>query len=261
MIFKEETIDILNVGYDMELFSICIITIIVNFFLEIGVNISIYKLFADLGYIFKNKRLKEIIDEEIKEENILSQLIYDITPLIPFYNLYITIIKELECCSCAEDNIDLFKDNFIIEKMTTEELEQYSKNKTGLNAIKLERNMHKKRKNNHPIIYSDGSSIWYNYDEDKLEESINLLDSIVIVEARGSVEKYSKDELIKMVYDSHIAMAEVVLNSYDESEDFINDYTKDGNIELSIDDFMNGEELLIEKNTNKYKGRSRVKRR
>ena len=71
----------------MTLFDICIIAIIINFFIRIKVNINVYKAFADKGYIFNKKLLKEIERMDLDDESLLNQIIYECAPIIPFYNL------------------------------------------------------------------------------------------------------------------------------------------------------------------------------
>jgi len=219
----------------MTLFDLCMISIILNFILKIKANINIYKAFANKGYLFNNKTLKETVRSELEQESMLTELMYELTPIIPFYNLLITAVEEMEYCTYTEDYIENFREFFIIEKMTEQEKEEYSKNKTGLHALLMRRKLNKKRKDTAVVACHGGNSIWFDYDYEKVEEG-NLLDSIVIIESRGEFEKKSEEELRQMVCNSHFTVASAILNTYDDPEKFLDKYEKQKNISLSLED-------------------------
>lgn len=208
------------------------LTTLVDFFLSKKVDVDVYKAFADYGYVFNKSRLIDIFEEEMRDENIFDRLLYILTPYIPFYNLYDTICDWIKYTEYTEEFLDIFNRAFIIEKMTNSELEKYNKNKTGKCAMKIEKEMHKRRGDSFPVIYDDGSSIWYTED-DTAEE---YLSSIKIVEARGKYEQLSDDELRKMVYDAQIAMVSATFESDDYIFDLPEDRFYEEHIDLSVDD-------------------------
>lgn len=210
----------------------CMLTTLVDFFLSKKVDVDVYKAFADYGYVFNKSRLIDIFEEEMRDENIFDRLLYILTPYIPFYNLYDTICDWIKYTEYTEEFLDIFNRAFIIEKMTNSELEKYNKNKTGKCAMKIEKEMHKRRGDSFPIIYDDGSSIWYTED-DTAEE---YLSSIKIVEARGKYEQLSDDELRKMVYDAQIAMVSATFDTDDYIFDLPEDRIYEEHIDLSVDD-------------------------
>lgn len=216
----------------MEILIICMLTTLVDFFLSKKVDVDVYKAFADYGYVFNKSRLIDIFEEEMRDENIFDRLLYILTPYIPFYNLYDTICDWIKYTEYTEEFLDIFNRAFIIEKMTNSELEKYNKNKTGKCAMKIEKEMHKRRGDSFPVIYDDGSSIWYTED-DTAEE---YLSSIKIVEARGKYEQLSDDELRKMVYDAQIAMVSATFESDDYIFDLPEDRFYEEHIDLSVDD-------------------------
>ena len=210
----------------------CMLTTLVDFFLSKKVDVDVYKAFADYGYVFNKSRLIDIFEEEMRDENIFDRLLYILTPYIPFYNLYDTICDWIKYTEYTEEFLDIFHRAFIIEKMTNSELEKYNKNKTGKCAMKIEKEMHKRRGDSFPIIYDDGSSIWYTED-DTAEE---YLSSIKIVEARGKYEQLSDDELRKMVNDAQIAMVSATFDTDDYIFDLPEDRIYEEHIDLSVDD-------------------------
>ena len=97
--------------------------------------------------------------------------------------------------------------------MIKEEEEEYNKNNTGFTAIKLRRKLNKKRREFNNIGFSDGSSIIFYY-KDNIEEEPDLQSVIQIIEARGPLSKKSNEELIKIVYESHLAVVESIFEDF-----------------------------------------------
>lgn len=240
----------------MGLFNIWMLTIIIDFFYKTNTKIKTYKTYADLGYIYDHKRLHFIEETDMEEEMFILWFIYKFGKFIPLYNLYQSFIRKLNICIDAKDRIDLFEEYNIIEKMTINEKEEYNKKCTGMSALKLRRKLNKKRRNLEMIVYSDGSTIFYKYN-DKIEED-NLLDGIEIVEARGRFEGKSNEELRNIVYNSHLTVAETILNNYENTEEFFDDNNNNNSIELSFnkrEEYPNTDEL--EKNTSKKRVRKK----
>ncbi len=248
----------------MTLLDICMITIILNCLIQIKVNINIYKAFASKGYIFNKKLLKEIERLDLEEESLVSQIIYECTPLIPFYNLLVTGVTQIEYCTYTDDYIEDFKRVGIIEKMTDKELYKYNKKHSGIYAMLMRLKLNIKRKNNCLIEYNDGSRIYFDYDYNVPEDK--LIDSIIIIEARGGIENKSVEELTDMVRKSHFQIGEAILNTYDDSDNFFTNYNQDKNIELTLDTKKTDipqeiNEYNEEINTQKTTGKKRVRKR
>lgn len=242
----------------MDLLDIWMVTTIVNFFYRIKINIQTYKTYADLGYIYNHKRLNFIEEKDMETENFIIWFIYKFGKFIPIYNLYQSLVRKFNICIDAKDRIALFEEYNIIEKMTSKEKEEYNKKNTGMYVIKMRRKLSKKRKKLDMVVFSDGSTIFYQYD-DKIAEEDNLLDSIVIIEARGSLDGKSEEELRNIVYNSHISMAEAILNNYENEDDFFDKYNNEKNIELSLDaDSVSDTNInKLEKNTIKKRVRKK----
>lgn len=207
------------------------LTTVADFILSKKVDLDVYKAFADLGYVFNKSRLIDIIEEEMCDENIFDRLLYILTPYIPFYNLYDTICDWIKYTAYTEEFLDIFNRVFVIEKMTHLELEKYNKNKTGICAMKIEKEMHKRRGDSFPVIYDDGSSIWYTEDD----TAEDYLSSIKIVESRGKYEQLPNDELRKMVYDAQIAMVSATFETDDYIFDLPEDRFNEEYVDLSVD--------------------------
>lgn len=195
----------------MELLNIWAITVIVNFFYRIKTNVEIYKAYADLGYIYNGRALKFIEEEASNEDDDLTWFLYKFGKFIPLYNLYQSLTRKFALCIDAKENIETFKKCFVIEKMTKKEKEIYNKKKSGLYAIKMRRKINRMRNKNEFIICADGSSILYEYKYDSIEDE-DLMDSIIIIEARGNLENKKQEELKKYVYYAHLRTVKEIIN-------------------------------------------------
>lgn len=193
----------------MGISDIWLITIIVNYMYRIKTYIDTYKAYADLGYIYNNKIFKYVENQGYNQKDTTIWFLYKFGKFLPIYNLYQSLVRNYNYSINAKENIKIFEECGIIEKMTKEEEEVYKKNSSGLTAIKLRRKLNRKRRRFNTIGFSDGSSIMFDY-KDNIEEETNLLNVIEIIEVRGSLSKKSNEELIKIVYESHIAVVESI---------------------------------------------------
>lgn len=218
----------------MTIIDICMVIIIINMMLGVIVNTKVYKVFADKGYIFDKSQLKEIERNDLNDASLFEQILYECASLIPFYNLLVTLTTYIEYCMYTDEYIDAFNEFGIIEKMNDREQSLYNKKKKGIYAIFMRKKLSIKRKNKYVIMLRNGDSIWYDYNK-KLYDKDNLLDSITIIEGRGTLERKTEEELRNIVYESHFIVAESILNSYDSSEAFLNDKEKDKKIELALE--------------------------
>ena len=239
----------------MDLLDIWAITTITNFFYRIKTNIATYKAYADLGYIYNAKRFKNIEDQDMEEDTLVNWFFYKFGKFIPIYNLLQSLERKFRYCINAKENIDILEEYQIIEKMTTKEKEEYNKKKTGIYALKMRRKLNKKQKKYDCVVLTDGSSILYDYIYDNLDKEEELLGNIKIIEARGNIENASNEELIKIVYGSHISMGIGVLNTYDDPETLTSNYKEKDKIELVLEDTPS--QSHIEKNNVKKKIRKR----
>lgn len=235
----------------MSLLIISVLTTFMDFFLDIKVRTATYKAFADLGYIFNYKKLIRILEEEGKNDNLIIKFVNNFGPYIPFYNLFLTYIDWVKYTKYTEELVDIFSEYLIIEKMTSDEFKEYSLNKCGKTARKIERKMHKKRKNAFPVIYEDGSSIWYREDDN----AEDIKSSIIVVDARGGLEKASDDMLVDMVYDAQVSFASVIMDGCEDYDDKIDMYVSDDVLGVSLDNFDDN------KNNSKNKFKKRIRKK
>ena len=124
-------------------------------------------------------------------------------------------------------------------------------------------------KNYNTIGFSDGSSIMFDY-KDNIEEETNLLNVIEIIEVRGSLSKKSNEELIKIVYESHIAVVESIFEDLqsvkcldeEQAQELINNCNivedKDKTYTSSLE---NDEKKSEDEQEKKSSGKKKVRRR
>lgn len=230
----------------MDLLNIWAITVITNYFYRMKTNIETYKAYADLGYIYNNKRLKFTLDNDAENDDDLTWFFHKFGKFIPIYNLFQSLARKFCYCIDAKENIKVFEENGIIEKMTTKEREEYSKKKTGFHALCMRIKLNRKRKKYSMIVLSDNSSILFDYNDDNIARGEDLLNNIKILEARGNLENKSEEQLIKIVYGSHIIASLGILNTYDEPDEFLDNYKENDKVELRLEDKTNQSNLNID---------------
>lgn len=251
----------------MGISDIWLITIIVNYMYRIKTYVDIYKTYADLGYIYNNKVFKHVEKQGYEQQDTTAWFLYKFGKFLPIYNLYQSLVRNYSYCTYAKENIKIFEECGIIEKMIKEEEEEYKKNNTGFSAIKLRRKLNRKRRKFNTIAFSDGSSIMFDY-KDNIEEETNLLNVIEIIEVRGSLSKKSNEELIKIVYESHIAVVESIFEDLqsvtfldeEETEELISNcnITQDKTYTSSLE---NDEKKSEDEQEKKSSGKKKVRRR
>lgn len=108
-----------------------------------------------------------------------------------------------------------------------------------MNAFIMRKKLNKKRNKNNFIVYEDGSSILFDYKYNEIEDRKQLYDSIMLIEVRGSLSDKKEEQLIKLVCDSHLTVGEMLLNSSDNIDSFLDNYKDEEKIELNIDNTQN----------------------
>lgn len=242
----------------MGLLDIWVITLVVNFYYRAKTNIQIYKAYADLGYIYNHKEFKKIESKVAEEDNFFEWFVFKFGKFIPIYNLYQSLMRKFDYCINARNNVELFEEYNIIEKMTISEKEKYSRKQTGICALTMRKKIEKNRKKYDFIYLKDGSSILFDYDVDCLDDEKKLLDSIKVLEVRGDLENACPEEVIKKVYDTYIMTCIGIINSYDSPDDFFNNYDKKDKVEVRLT-----EEKPVQNNlgTNDYLEQGKVKKK
>lgn len=243
----------------MGILDIWLITIGVDSLYQIKTYIDTYKAYADLGFIYNHKRLKFIEKQDCKTENFSIRFLYRFGKFIPIYNLYLSLVRNINYCGSASENIDVFEEYGVIEKMTVQEKEIYNKKSSGLTAIKLRRNLNKKRRKLQMIVFSDGSSIFFDYN-DKAIKNGDLLNCIDVVEARGYFENKNNDELKKIVLDCHMSFVQNVEN-IEVSNVNENDKSISGNNIVCQDVLVSDIDVLEEDNKKKCDCKKRVRKK
>lgn len=252
----------------MGISDIWLITIIVNYMYRIKICVDTYKAYADLGYIYNNKIFKYVENQGYEQKDTTTWFLYKFGKFLPIYNLYQSLVRNYNYCTYAKENIKIFEECGIIEKMIKEEEAEYKENSTGVTAIKLRRKLNKKRRTYNTVGFSDGSSIMFDY-KDNIEEETNLQNIIQIIEVRGPLSKKSNEELIKIVYESHLTVVESIFEDLqnvtfldEEEEELISNCNvcegKDKTYTSSLENNEKKSEYEPEKNSS---GKKKVRRR
>lgn len=143
----------------MELFVIWIGTIITSFIMEIKNELRIFKDIADSGYKIDIKRLSEFSRQANPDASKVSL----ISLLMPVLNIWDVLKRTLMYNNARCTIIDQLNVIDLLIKMTKEEEEEYSKNPTGFNALRI---IAKPQLNNklQSVSYIDDnekSTIWF----------------------------------------------------------------------------------------------------
>ena len=168
-------------------------TIGVSYAMEYSLGMKIYKDYADRGYIFNPKKNTEVSNTIYGEEKKNNNLII----LIPFFNILNQINRLSTYNRTLEDSMYELAALGCIKEMTKEEKEEYEKNPTSNNAIKISKKSEENRilrdRINELVIHheNEDSVLRYNFDDDKIN----------ITSATGPVSKLTfkeqKDALLK----------------------------------------------------------------
>lgn len=220
----------------MNFFHIWIATVVVSFIMQIKHKLEVYKDVADAGYILNSKKL-EILNKEIdKDVDNLSKILINYGIFVPFYNLFVAAIREDNYYKHTEEFIDELKESGVLEVMTDEEKEIYNKKKTGFNAIKIEKKKWLKLSKSHVVVFESKGAIWFDY-KDEFEDDIdNFINSIIILYAEGEVAELSSEEQKMLVYNSHISLAETILNSEENVDEFIKNNSSVDYLKLKLEE-------------------------
>ena len=195
----------------MNLIDICIITMLASIIMRIKAKVEIYKDISDLGYKFNHKKIEKLTEEEIQDIDIVIDVIGDYYIYIPVYNLFKDAIRENNYYQNKEAKIEKLKKCGILREMTNEEKEEYSKNKTGYDAIKMEKIKKIKMEQACQVKLQNESTIWFNLKTDTNTSDFN--DIIEIIEVEGIKENISLEDLKKLVYCSLILTGDNLINT------------------------------------------------
>jgi len=201
----------------MNLIDISMITIIVSIIMRTIEKFEIYKEISDLGYKFNIQKFEELEQDENTQIDIITRVFDDYYMAIPFYNLLIDIIRETNYYNKKEKQIQLLLRYGALEKMTEKEQKEYSKDKTGYHAIKMEKERLRKLSNSSLAEFSNGSKIWFDFKED-IDETDTFTDTIEIVAVEGIYKNLSLEELKQEVYCSLLVVGDKIIDEAKNNE-------------------------------------------
>lgn len=217
-------------GVFMELLIIWIGTIITSFCMEISNSMRLYKDMADLGYKINNEKLREVNSQTnpaIRQQSFFSLL-------IPIYNIFCVFERAIKYNNLKNMVFDQLNILGILEEMNEQEILEYSKKKTGFNAIMVAVKNEINLKNSYSLK-EDESEIRYQFNDNK----------IVILKVSGPASKLSLEEQKQLVIDSWKNLMEVAKEEFGSIEKFCEELEKNkGSIILnSNDDLKQDKEL------------------
>lgn len=157
--------------------------------MKVRLKFEVYKTAADLGYKFDNEALEDLIKAK---SNNTSSPIKKYSTLIPFYNLYLVVIKEDNYYKKREEYFNILKSTGVLEEMTEEEKKEYIGYRTGFHALKISKRRQQIRNNASKVILKDGSKIWFRFKEDT--------NTVEIIEVKGTVAGLSELAQKQIVY-------------------------------------------------------------
>lgn len=222
----------------MELIIIWLITIIASFIMEISQEMRIFKDVADAGYKMDIKRLSELssqLNPNIKKANLISFL-------IPFYNILTVMKNTIVYNNYRNIILDQLSVIDALEEMSEQELLEYSKKRTGFNAIKVALNTEIRLSRAKMISIKD-SKIYFETGDNGIE----------ILKVEGRASKLTLEEQIQLVKSVMYELIKDDLSNYDESvaQELRNEYG-DMDILGKLYDFeSSGEETVTSSTSDK----------
>ena len=176
--------------------------------MDLYTSLNMFKDVADAGYKIRYDKLRKAGEEMIPDARKISLL----GMLIPFYNMYIQIDKQMKYNYARRFLLDELSIFDSIEEMSSEELEEYSKNPTGLKAVFIGIKSEVEKENE-----EKGIKITIK-DKNSGEESIAYIrfidNEIKILECSGDLLKYSEEERIKIIKEKLKEFGNVLIDKY-----------------------------------------------
>lgn len=198
----------------MSIFGIWGITIITSLICEISNELKIFKDIAEQGYKFNLNKTKSIQNNIIPNSNNSLLRMY-----IPFYNLYAVLKGKIMYEQNKEMIFEQYEKLGIIEEMTEEEKDEYSKNPTGWNAMIIASHNTETRftekqtipETQQTVIYPEEGTQMVKMIINELDGQTNTITTIMstsqedntmkIINLSGPVKELSKDELTKYILE------------------------------------------------------------
>lgn len=177
----------------MEFLVIWIASVITSYGISFTNILQVLKMAADLGYRVDYKKMKRVL-----------ALVYNnIIVAFPIFNV-LCATKELFNYSNCIGLLDKFRILELVDHMTPNEQETYKRNATGLNAYKIAKRHEKSLENASFVFLKGGSMIYYKLKSaEECLKSLNILDSIIILQADGYAKNLSLKEQKQIVLDIH----------------------------------------------------------
>ncbi len=224
----------------MSIFGIWGITIITSLICEISNELKIFKEIADLGYKFNLNKTKSIQNNIAPNSNNSLLRMY-----IPFYNLYAVLKGKIMYEQNKEMIFEQYEKLGIIEEMTEEEKEEYSKNPTGWNAMIIaSHNTETRFTEKQTIPETQPATIFPEEGTQTVKMIINELDgqtniittimsispednTMKIIGLSGPIKELSKDEITNYILEHMDLIMEGKNISLRKTNDFVEvTYTK-----------------------------------
>jgi len=212
--------------------------------LSLGMTaISSMKLIKDIANLGYKINMKEI--DRLDRINFNSNNNILLSFLIPFYNIMFAMQVTLDYNNDKSTPINALNVIGLLDEMNKEELEEYSKNPTLLNALyvsvisnKEQDNLDKDLNNASYIKFEDdGSEVYFDTNDEFYD--------IIILKVTGPLSKLSKNKQLKKVREEYREMQEnIVENSKKSSIE-----EKSNSIGEQMETLKNMKEQLLNKDS------------
>lgn len=207
----------------MGFLTIWIGTTIMSFIIDVGNKLRLYKDLADNGYKMNFSKTKNVASNLDPE----GANIAFISKFIPIYNVLMTIGHTIEYNNSKEGIVRNLQILGLLEEMSDEEKEDYSKKPTGLNAylVPIKSTVRKESEITFTIeVENETSEIIYNIKNDHHD--------IDILRVSGKMSEMPIDELKALI-------------SWTWERVFAEGYEKHGNIEDFLKELRNWENFNL----------------
>lgn len=184
-----------------------IITIISSFANNMSIGLRMFKDVADAGYKIDIEHLSGILNEINPEGTKITW----IEMLIPFYNLYKSIMARSQYVENRDAILQQLDTLGSVEEMSEWEKKEYSKNTTGLNAILVTIKSVNQLNNSVKISLSDNQgTIWFVNEEETKD--------ILIVKAEGPIANLTIEEQKQRIRGTLNRLADDIVDEYGSFE-------------------------------------------
>lgn len=189
----------------MNLFFIYFCSVIMSLGFRFKYALKMYKDFADCGYKFDSKRLSEVSNSMPNQTKSICK------SFIPLYNLLLALKETKVYEENKQSFFDFYYSMGILVEMTEDEKNNYLKEPTLLNAIKISSGTYRDKIKlnidvnsktcNISYIYSDGVKNEVKFVIDVVENECQIIN---ILNVSGPLACLSHEEHIKFITDNFL---------------------------------------------------------